>query len=640
MADIYVKRRMRGPSGFLFVSFALGVAVGFSICYAWFSVKGQPPAGTEAPIATQPGERAAEGESAEPEPPPESTAVREPPSDVWPARYLFLAVRGQSLDDVTSALLKEIKPGGVVLLEGNMADAGQTRELASQIKTAVAWGPDVHDLPLIAIGHEDENRSILGIDDAPAALELGKRKDKDAARQLGRRIASAALSLGVGVLLEPVLDVYDPEVAEESTESRCFGRDQEVVATIGLALADGIEGGGAIAVGKSFPGTGVTRKVDGQDLTILDKGVPRLAELMYPFSEAASHKIPGILAGHVAVPNLDEDEPERPASVSPVLITRVLREHWHYDGVVLADDVAADTMPRPAEEAVVEALVAGCDAVLFLDPDPERIRAVCAAIDQAVYRGALTLEQLAHRRKRLEVWQDTLKSSETDKRVEPPAEAAPVAAEPPAGQEKPEAKPEDKEPEEEKADLEPEDAKPVEQEPAEEPAEEPAVEPAEEPAEQPAEEAAPEPTEKPEEKPEEKPVEEAELPAEDEAAERVAQEQPEEEEQKTEPAPVETAQPVSEDVQPPNTEKIVHLIERGETLSRLAKQYGVKMSDVVKWNNLKDPKIKYGFTLTIYTPIQRADEDEEAPAETAPTETAPTETAPQADPGEAPSATP
>ena len=68
------------------------------------------------------------------------------------------------------------------------------------------------------------------------------------------------------------------------------------------------------------------------------------------------------------------------------MVTTLLRNRWSYDGVIIADEIAFNEMTRshPVERAAVEALIAGCDAIIFLDPNPRSIQSVIDAIERAV----------------------------------------------------------------------------------------------------------------------------------------------------------------------------------------------------------------------------------------------------------------
>src|SRR5690606_30411202 len=116
----------------------------------------------------------------------------------------------------------------------------------------------------------------------------------------------------------------------------------------------------------------------------------------YPFAQAVVAGVPGMLVGHIAVPRLDEAHPQRPASLSPILVREFLRNRWAFKGVILSDDIALAAAATGGDvgKAAVLALAAGCDALILADPAPERIRGVCDAIETAVNDGTLSLENL------------------------------------------------------------------------------------------------------------------------------------------------------------------------------------------------------------------------------------------------------
>ena len=51
----------------------------------------------------------------------------------------------------------------------------------------------------------------------------------------------------------------------------------------------------------------------------------------------------------------------------------------------------------------------------------------------------------------------------------------------------------------------------------------------------------------------------------------------------------------------PKVEEIIHVVKRGEGLWDISRQYGVTIEDIVKWNDLKDTKIKINEKLKIKT---------------------------------------
>ncbi len=535
--DIYVRRKRPNPFGGLLLTFVLGVAIGFSIAYAFFGWR-KPAPQVPAPVqevvtpitpVTPPAEMpATETEAIE----TAQTPTREMPvaeEALWPGRFLFLGVEGPTLNDEMKALLKEVRPGGVVIKGDRLGPVEEVVALVQQIKDA-AGGQST----LIAVDQEGGKRNPLGIENAPSAAELGRGKDREAAREAGRACGKAAVERGIAVVFGPVLNVLD-RAAKETREDtvyvsrdRVFGSDQGQVELMGLAFAGGVSEAGAIPVVKYYPGIGARHK--GGGAYVLDASSRKLAELMYPFSEAAAQNIPGIMAGHIAAPELDRKNPDRPASISPVLVQTVLREKFHYEGFILADDVSSDALGAacPPERGVVEALVAGCDGVVFLDARPDRVRAACGALQEAMDKGLLSKDRLVQSHRRWNAWRERIAEANAGPAKEVlavPSERAPLASGNTAT---------------------------VEASPA--PAAEPAIVEA-----QPLLETAPviAPQEKPEQGPSSVP-------------------------------------------QPPNTEKVMHVIERGESLGKVAAKYGVRPEDIIAWNGMKDSNIKYGFKLIIY----------------------------------------
>ena len=126
------------------------------------------------------------------------------------------------------------------------------------------------------------------------------------------------------------------------------------------------------------------------------------------------------MVGHIAVPALDKDFPDRSAALSPVMVSELLRERWGFNGVIVADEIALNEMMRmqSIEQAVVDALKAGCDAVLFLDPNPARIREAITAIEEAVESGELSRDQLSESVDRLEIWRESLGADLTPEPVQ------------------------------------------------------------------------------------------------------------------------------------------------------------------------------------------------------------------------------
>lgn len=336
----------------------------------------------------------------------------EPEPEIWPGRFLMVSVRGTVLSKEQAALLKELRPAGVILSQANIANPEQLGKLIASIKAAVELGTGRFDLPLIGIEQEGGAFNPLGLSNAPSPSDLAKKGDVAKIVAAGQRYAEAAAVRGVAFFLAPVLNVADEKAADKTMDKRTFGSVPEKVAEYGLAFSGGILKGNVIPVAKGFPALG-RPGADGS-LPIISESISDMAGLMYAFAEASQRKIPGIMVSHVVATTLDVPEAKRSAAFSPVLVEKVLRDLWKYDDMVFADDIAvervAKSCPSSANPAV-EAMKAGCDVVLCLETDMTKLRNIHAGLDRAIADGILPHEQLVKAIRRLESWPDVLKES-------------------------------------------------------------------------------------------------------------------------------------------------------------------------------------------------------------------------------------
>lgn len=397
-------RPLRSSVNTLFV-LLLGAAIGYSAYPMLNALRSSAPADTT-PQAKGPAT------------PPVLEGEEPLDAVVWPGRHLMIGIAGTELDDATRALLAHVRPGGVILRGENLRDRKQVLALVDEIKAATGLGSDDTALPLIAANLEGVNVQGLGIQPAPAVATLASMGNVDTARKLGRSYAAEYAELGFAMVFSPILDVYNPETFAQHPDT--YDENHAEATKMALAFLGGAREGGVIPIGEGFPGRGAAKTSGTSAVPALDHDRYQLAKIMYSFIEAVSgdEKIPAVVVEHVAVPALDSEL--RPASLSPVLVKTVLRDTCGYEGVVIAADITSDAAmaSEPTERVAVQALVAGCDAVIMSEPDPKAILDVCKAIQTAVFLYTLPSNQLASSKARLDSLQNWLRASDRVRRGE------------------------------------------------------------------------------------------------------------------------------------------------------------------------------------------------------------------------------
>lgn len=259
-------------------------------------------------------------------------------------------------------LLGELSPAGVVLFRENFAhDEPYERWLERLGRLlADARAATGRDRVLVALDHEGGRvqRTPSPITTLPAARRWAGR-----AEEVGRLVGRELTSLGVNVDLAPVVDI-DSNPDNPIIGDRAFGRTPERVTECAGAFLRGLQGEGVLGCLKHFPGHGATATDSHLELPLVtaDTETLRSRELV-PFRQLAG-AAPLVMTAHVLVPALDADHP---ATLSSVVLRRVLRKELGFTGVVVSDDLGMKAVsdlfadPRRA----VDALAAGCDQLLL-----------------------------------------------------------------------------------------------------------------------------------------------------------------------------------------------------------------------------------------------------------------------------------
>ena len=136
-----------------------------------------------------------------------------------------------------------------------------------------------------------------------------------------------------------------------------------------------------LACAKHFPGHGRTTVDSHKELPRVDESAETLRETdLVPFRSAIERGVASVMSAHVSFPALDPTG--APATLSRAILTDLLRKEMEFTGLIVTDALIMDAVLGGGEvEAVVRALNAGCDCLLYPTNVVESVRAVKKAID-------------------------------------------------------------------------------------------------------------------------------------------------------------------------------------------------------------------------------------------------------------------
>ncbi len=283
-------------------------------------------------------------------------------------QMLLLGWQGPDAHGVNAqaaALVDELHVGGVIVFTRN----AETRDGLRASLTEMQGRAAARGLPplFVSVDQEGGRVSRLGpphFASAPSARSLGAAGDPDRARAAARDIARELRSVGINWDFAPVLDTNN-NPRNPVIGGRSYGDDPQVVAAMGIAAVRGFqEDGGILACGKHFPGHGDTEIDSHLALPRIAHGRERLEQVeLVPFQAAIAAGLAAVMSAHILFPALDA---ELPATLSPRILTGLLRHEMDFRGLVITDclEMRGVSEGWGSAEAAVLAVLAGADILL------------------------------------------------------------------------------------------------------------------------------------------------------------------------------------------------------------------------------------------------------------------------------------
>ncbi|MGH2398744.1 MAG: beta-N-acetylhexosaminidase [bacterium] len=293
-------------------------------------------------------------------------------------QHFMVDFSGPEITPDLERLVREGRIGAVILFDKNIRSIQQVRALTTDLQSLASEA----GLPPLFISIDQEggmvNRLVGGFTVFPGAMAIGATGRVEDAATAGRIASRELRALGINTNHAPVLDV-NSNIDNPVIGVRAFSDDPAAVARMGIAYLKAAQEAGVLATPKHFPGHGATPVDSHLDLPVVTKDRLLLGrEEVLPFAEAIKAGADGMLASHVVYPALD---PARPATLSPEIITKLLRRELGFDGVAFTDsmDMKAISVRWTRGVAAVGALAAGMDVVLALGAAADQWTSIEAA---------------------------------------------------------------------------------------------------------------------------------------------------------------------------------------------------------------------------------------------------------------------
>ena len=292
-----------------------------------------------------------------------------------------------AFDDTTLARLRgwidSLELGGIVISIGSPLDIAAKLNFLQRRSR----------LPLLVASDLEGGSSFrfTGGTPFPTNMGVGATGSERAAYIMGRVTAKEGRAVGVHLTFSPDADVNN-NPANPIINTRSFGGDARAVARLTAAAVRGTQDAGMLATAKHFPGHGDTDTDSHLALPVIRADWRRLDSLeLVPFRAAIAAGVKVVMSAHIALPGL-ENGTTVPATLSPGILTGVLRDSLKFKGLVVTDalDMGALVNSYGPGESAVKAFLAGSD-LLLMPADP---REAVDAMEAAVREGRVSRARL------------------------------------------------------------------------------------------------------------------------------------------------------------------------------------------------------------------------------------------------------
>lgn len=285
---------------------------------------------------------------------------------------------GLSLTPEEKTFFAKVKPAGFIIFKRNVDEPDQVAALVKEMKETVGR----HKVPILV---DQEGGRVQRLSEPfwrkyPAMATFGQMAQKDptlaasALRLNVRLIADDLRRVGINVDCLPVLDIMN-DWADPIVGDRAFSNDPKLVTAMGRIVVDALMEGGVLPVIKHIPGHGRATADSHLELPVVDATVAEMDDTDFvPFKELSD--APFGMTAHIKYTDID---PKQCATLSRVVIGRIIRMKMGFSGLLMSDDLAMKALTGEFEDRTRGAFAAGCDLVLHCNGKMDEMQAIASA---------------------------------------------------------------------------------------------------------------------------------------------------------------------------------------------------------------------------------------------------------------------
>jgi beta-N-acetylhexosaminidase len=304
---------------------------------------------------------------------------------------VICGLSGLTMTDQERGLFREVCPAGYIIFKRNVESREQLLALTDSLR-------ELHGRNDVAILIDQEGGRVSRMQPPvwptfPAGAAFDALYDVapisaiEAARNNAEAIALTLAEVGINVDCLPLLDVRVPET-HPAIGDRALGSDPMRVAALGRAVIEGLRAGGVVGIVKHMPGQGRAVVDSHHDLPCVTASEAELEQDLQPFRTL--NDAPMGMTGHIIFDAWDKD---RCVTMSPTIISEVIRGRIGFDGLLMSDDLDMNALSGDVSDRAANCVAAGCDLALNCWGRYDEMVAIAAKLPEITEIGRARLDR-------------------------------------------------------------------------------------------------------------------------------------------------------------------------------------------------------------------------------------------------------
>ena len=278
---------------------------------------------------------------------------------------IFFVIGPMIEDEFLGNFIRKYKPGGIMYRP----------DQANLIKNKIVSIQKNSDIPMFTAANLESGGIGIVTEGTFVGnpMQIAATQSEKNAQKLGEISSAEATEVGVNMSFSPIVDI-DYNFKNPITNIRTFGSNPETVLAMSRHQIRGLQTNDVIPVIKHFPGDGMD---DRDQHLVTSINSLDMEDWKHSYGKIYSSLIkdgaPVVMIGHIAFPEYvkskssDKKEAFKPASLSKILVTDLLRKDLGFNGLAITDatPMIGYNAHHTRRDSLIKTINSGIDMILF-----------------------------------------------------------------------------------------------------------------------------------------------------------------------------------------------------------------------------------------------------------------------------------